>query len=204
MGGETTMKRNLLPLDLQLFAENEEGTAEENVNENETKQDEKDGENKEPEKKYTDDDVNAIIDKKFAKWKADQEEAKKLEQMNDDEKKDHQLTQLEKELADLKADKARTEMSKVASKMMEDENIKASDAILNLLVRETADETKPLVNDFIKLMNDQREAIRSEITASIKQKTLSFGNGDSGAELDYGASLAKRQAPKQAETNYFQ
>ncbi|MCQ8264279.1 capsid assembly scaffolding protein Gp46 family protein, partial [Streptococcus suis] len=38
------------------------------------------------EKKYTDADVDAIIDKKFAKWKAEQEkaesEAKKLAKMN--------------------------------------------------------------------------------------------------------------------------
>ena len=42
------------------------------------------------EKKYTDADVDAIIDKKFAKWRADQEakesEAKKLAKMNADDK----------------------------------------------------------------------------------------------------------------------
>ena len=42
------------------------------------------------EKKYTDADVDAIIDKKFAKWKSEQEakenEAKKLAKMNADEK----------------------------------------------------------------------------------------------------------------------
>ena len=42
------------------------------------------------EKKYTDADVNAIIDKKFAKWKSEQEakenEAKKLREMNENEK----------------------------------------------------------------------------------------------------------------------
>ena len=42
------------------------------------------------EKKYTDADVNAIIDKKFAKWKSEQEakenEAKKLREMNENQK----------------------------------------------------------------------------------------------------------------------
>ncbi|HEM5311586.1 TPA: DUF4355 domain-containing protein, partial [Streptococcus suis] len=42
------------------------------------------------EKKYTDADVDAIIDKKFAKWKAEQEkaesEAKKLAKMNAEDK----------------------------------------------------------------------------------------------------------------------
>ena len=51
------------------------------------------------EKKYTDAEVDAIIDKKFAKWKSEQEakenEAKKLSKMNADEKQKYQLDQRE-------------------------------------------------------------------------------------------------------------
>ena len=53
------------------------------------------------EKKYTDADVDAIIDKKFAKWRADQEakesEAKKLAKMNADDKQAYQLKKREQE-----------------------------------------------------------------------------------------------------------
>lgn len=46
------------------------------------------------EKKYTDADVDAIIDKKFAKWKSEQEaeksEAKKMAKMNEKEKADYE------------------------------------------------------------------------------------------------------------------
>src|SRR5699024_10193192 len=58
-------------------------------------------EEQQPEKKYTDEDVNAIIDKKFTKWQKEKddavkakeeaiEEAKKLDKMNAEEKQEHE------------------------------------------------------------------------------------------------------------------
>ncbi|CCI63627.1 phage protein [Streptococcus dysgalactiae subsp. equisimilis] len=63
------------------------------------------------EKKYTDADVDAIIDKKFAKWKSEQEaeksEAKKMAKMNEKEKADYEKQKLLDELQELKNDKTR-------------------------------------------------------------------------------------------------
>lgn len=67
------------------------------------------------EKKYTDADVDAIIDKKFAKWKAEQEakesEAKKLAKMNADDKQKYQLEQREQALAEREAEIAKRELT---------------------------------------------------------------------------------------------
>ena len=74
------------------------------------------------EKKYTDADVDAIIDKKFAKWKSEQEakenEAKKLAKMNADEKQKYQLDQREQELANREKAIARKELTAEAKAML--------------------------------------------------------------------------------------
>lgn len=79
------------------------------------------------EKKYTDADVDAIIDKKFAKWKSEQEakenEAKKLAKMNADEKKDYQLKQLEQELANREQAIARKELTAEAKAMLSERGL---------------------------------------------------------------------------------
>lgn len=79
------------------------------------------------EKKYTDAEVDAIIDKKFAKWKSDQEaketEAKKLAKMNADEKKEYQLDQREQELADREQVLARKELTAEAKAMLSERGL---------------------------------------------------------------------------------
>ena len=79
------------------------------------------------EKKYTDADVNAIIDRKFAKWKSEQEakenEAKKLAKMNADEKQKYQLDQREQELADREKAIARKELTAEAKAMLSERDL---------------------------------------------------------------------------------
>ena len=56
--------------------------------------------NKAPEKKYSDEDLNAILDKRFARWKADQEkekaEAKRLAEMNAQERAEAERDKVQK------------------------------------------------------------------------------------------------------------
>ena len=79
------------------------------------------------EKKYTDADVDAIIDKKFAKWKSEQEakenEAKKLAKMNADEKQKYQLDQREQELANREQVLARKELTAEAKTMLSERGL---------------------------------------------------------------------------------
>ena len=79
------------------------------------------------EKKYTDAEVDEIIDKKYAKWKSEQEakesEAKKLAKMNADEKKDYQLKQREQELADREAEITRKELTAEARSMLSERDL---------------------------------------------------------------------------------
>ena len=79
------------------------------------------------EKKYTDADVNEIINKKFAKWKSEQEakenEAKKLAKMNADEKQKYQLDQREQELANREQAIARKELTTEAKTMLSERGL---------------------------------------------------------------------------------
>nr|DAJ26082.1 MAG TPA: capsid scaffolding protein [Caudoviricetes sp.]DAM90279.1 MAG TPA: capsid scaffolding protein [Caudoviricetes sp.] len=79
------------------------------------------------EKKYTDADVNEIINKKFAKWKSEQEakenEAKKLAKMNADEKQKYQLDQREQELANREQAIARKELTAEAKTMLSERGL---------------------------------------------------------------------------------
>jgi len=79
------------------------------------------------EKKYTDADVDEIINKKFAKWKSEQEakenEAKKLAKMNADEKQKYQLDQREQELANREQVLARKELTAEAKAMLSERGL---------------------------------------------------------------------------------
>ena len=115
---------------------------------------------KEPQTRtYTDAEVDEIINKRFAKWRKEQdrkvEEAKRLEQMNAEEKAKYELGELQKELDKLKAEKAHSEMAKTAKAIIV-QNCKTQpqDALVDALVRDTAEETSETVKAFIAF-NDE-------------------------------------------------
>ena len=125
------------------------------------------------EKKYTDAEVNEIIDKKFAKWKATQEkeqsEAKKLAKMSADEKIEYENQQLKNEIAELKRTQALNEMSKVARGLLAEEQINVSDALLARLINEDAEVTKATVSEFIKMYQaDLETAVNARLNKSAK------------------------------------
>ena len=149
--------------DLQLFAEEAAAETETGAStepENPTEEN-KPGTEQKPkgggadEKKYSDADVDKLIDKKFAEWqkKKDKEvdEAKKLADMNAQQKAEYERDKLQKELDDYKRKDALAEMSKTARKMLSDEGINVSDELLSRLVTTDAAETKSAVDSFTKL-----------------------------------------------------
>lgn len=153
------------------------------------------------EKKYTDADVDAIIDKKFAKWKSEQEaeksEAKKMAKMNEKEKADYEKQKLLDELQELKNDKTRNELTAVARQMFAESEINVNDDVLGLVVTLDAEQTKAnvttLANAFAKVIADDRKAL-------VRQTTPSTGGG-LRKQTNYGANLASKAA--QQSTKLF-
>jgi hypothetical protein len=116
--------------------------------------------------KYTDDDVNRIVKQKHAEWNKNQQkavdEAKKLAEMNAQQKAEYERDQLKKELDDLKRKDALAEMTKTARKMLTEKNINVSDELLAMMVTPDAGETKKAIDGFAKLFNDHVESAVKE------------------------------------------
>ena len=186
IGGNINMKKfnDRLPFCLQLFADGTSGKndgaqstntqsteGQDNQGQDNQGQDNQ-GQDKSSEKKYSDKDLDAILDKRFARWKADQEkekaEAKRLADMNAQERAEAERDKVKKELDELKAKNAIAEMTNEARKMCTEHNINVGDDLLSVLVNQDADKTKKAVDAFVKMFE-------SEVDKAVKEKLK--GNG---------------------------
>lgn len=168
---------------LQLFADDDSSTSEDGKkseqqaeeHQNETKKDEKKGEG---EKKYTDADLNSIIDKKFAEWQKKKEkevdEAKKLAEMNATEKAEYERDKLQKQLDEMMKEKSLTEMTKVARKMLSEDGINITDELLANLVSDSAENTKEAVKSFIELF---KSVVNDAVKDALKGKAPKNSTG---------------------------
>ena len=127
----------------------------------ETKDTEQEVGEKNPEAKYTDEDVNKIVSQKFAKWQKEKdeaiEEAKKLEKMNKEQRDEHVRKQLEQQLAEYKRKDQYYSLSKEASKMLSEHDIHADDELLSFVVKDDAEATQTAVNSFVSMFNNKVE-----------------------------------------------
>ncbi|WP_242596364.1 DUF4355 domain-containing protein [Enterococcus ureasiticus] len=192
------MKRTKLGMNLQFFAEdtgsNGGGDNPDNTTNSETVEITKDEQvTNEPDKKYSDEDVNKIIDAKFAKWKSEQQkeqdEAKKLAEMDDKEKTDYEKQKLQEEIDYLKKEKTLIEMAKTATSMLADKGVQASEGILSFVVKESAEATSERVKAFIELIDAEREAIKEDFEKRLGSKLPL--DGTTSTTLSRGAQMAK-------------
>lgn len=118
------------------------------------------------EKKYSDADVNRIVDQKFAEWQKKQDkavdEAKKLSAMNAQQKAEYERDKLQKELDEYKRQASIAEMTKTARKMLSDNGITIPDELLSMMVTANADDTKAAVDGFSKAFTEAVEAAVKE------------------------------------------
>lgn len=118
-------------------------------------------------KLYTNEDVDKLINRKFAEWQAkkDQEinEAQKLAEMNEQQKSDYKLQKLQKELDEYKNRETLSEMAKTARAILSEQNINIPDELVSVLVTTDADTTSANVKAFAK-------AFQSAVSQSVEQK----------------------------------
>lgn len=126
-----------------------------------------DKDNKGDEKKYSDEDLNAILDKKFKKWQQQKQkeidEAAKLANMNAQEKAEHERDQLKAELDELKRANTRAEMESTARGILQESGVNIPDTLIKMIITDEADTTSDNVKAFIKSFN-------SAVTAAVKDK----------------------------------
>lgn len=166
-------RKHRIPFDLQLFAEDGGDSGDDGADDGDDGSDNGDDDHSdEPEKKYTDADIDKIVkdrlarERKAAEKKARQQaEAEKLKNMTAAEKRDAEFEQMKARLASLEAEKNQAEMLSTASDILKDAGINVSSKLVGHLIAETADETKANVDEFVKLYND---AVNKGVKAAMK------------------------------------
>lgn len=141
----------------------------------------KSGDDEKEDKKYTDEDVNNIINRKFAEWEKRQKEksakaaeAERLKNMTEEEKRKHEMEELQKKIAGYEKEKAIGAMTKVARGILNDSKIVVNDELLGNLVAEDAETTKTNVENFVKNFND---AVQKAVAEALRGKTPHLKDG---------------------------
>lgn len=176
------MKRKMI---LQLFAEEQGAATESTATEKQGATEQKPADQKaKPEAKYSDDDLDKIIGQKFAEWQKKKEkevsEAKKLAEMNAQQKAEYERDQLRKELDDYKRKDSLAEMTKTARKMLSDGGVSISDDLLAMMVTTDAEQTKAAVDGFAKMFKD---AVEAAVKERLKGEPPKRGAGGGAAPM---------------------
>jgi len=158
------------------------------------------------EKKYTDADVDEIINKKFAKWKSEQEakenEAKKLAKMNADEKQKYQLDQREQELANREQVLARKELTAEAKAMLSERGLPVElVAVVDLSNAET------VTDSVASIQKTWEEAVQKGVSDRMKGsapiKTAPQNNNELTKAQFYRMSHAEKANLKQTNPELY-
>lgn len=128
------------------------------------------------EAKYTDADLDRIINQKFAAWQKQQEkkvsEAERLGKMSEAEKANERIKQLEERLAAADKEKAVAAMTKQARAILADKDIHVDDALLANLIADDAETTKASVESFVSLF---KSAVDKAVKEALKGETPKSG-----------------------------
>lgn len=180
-----------IKMNLQLFAEGD-NNAENNPApgaDNNSGTDDK----PEPKAKYTDEDVNEILNKKFAEWQKKQEkkvsEAERLSKMTAEEKAAEKLKALEDKIRGYEVAAARAEMTKQARAILSDKNIHVDDALLTNLIAEDAESTKASVESFVTLFNS---AVEKAVKDALKGESPKAGSAPTGMTKEQILAIPNR------------
>lgn len=142
--------------------------------------------------KYTDEDLDRIFDRKFAqmmkKHQRELDEAKRLTEMNAQERAEHENKKLQEQVQELLRKEAISEMSKSARAMLNEKNINIGDDLLSVLVSEDADKTKKSVDNFISLFET---AVNKAVKDALKGEPPKTG-GASGLTKEQIMKVANR------------
>ena len=151
----------------------------------------KEGDGKEA--KYTDDDLDRILNRKFAEWqkKKDKEvdEARRLASMSEEEKTKQKQADMERQLNELLSEKNRSEMMATARSILSERNIHADDALMSLIVSEDAESTKKSIDAFANMF---QKAVNKAVKDALKGEPPKTGTGKGGYTKEDILKVANR------------
>lgn len=130
--------------------------------------------------KYTDEDVDKILNQKFAEWQKKKQveidEAKRLAGMSATEKAEHERDVMKNQLEELMKQQTLTEMSKTARSILAEKDINVGDDLLSMLVSPDADKTKKIIDSFVTLFQG---AVKKDVTEALKGNAPKAGGASS-------------------------
>lgn len=137
------------------------------------------------EKKYSQAEVNKMIEARLAreraKNKAHEDEAEKLARMSESQKQAKALKDLQDRLDQMEAKEARSKMAATARRMLQDENIMVDDIIIDALVKDDAENTDAAVQAFVK---SYKAALKKEAKETFKKPEPKTGGGGTMTRAD--------------------
>lgn len=157
--------------------------------------------------KYTDEDVDKMFDRKFAelmkKHQKEMDEARRLAEMNAQEKAEYENNKLKEQVQELMKKEARSEMSKAARAMLSEKGINVNDNLLGALISDDADKTKKSVENFITLF---QEAVNKAVKDALKGEPPKTGttSGLTKEQIMKVTNRAERQRLIKENMNLFQ
>lgn len=138
-----------------------------------------------PEAKYSDEDLDRIIAKKFADWKAKEEkavkEAERLAKLSAEEKANEERDAAIKRAEDAERKLSRLNLAKEARTILSADGVTISDVLLDVLVSEDADSTKANISAFVKMY-------KADVEAAVKERIAGKAPKSGGK-----ASMTKEQ-----------
>ncbi|HDG8390116.1 TPA: DUF4355 domain-containing protein [Staphylococcus aureus] len=180
-----------LKLKLQFFAEESENENEEVENdvdeESESEQDEKTYTEEEFNKRLNDELSRRLKQKEKEKQDA-VDEAKRLAKMNKDQIAEYEREQMEKELEQLRSEKQLNEMRSEARKMLSEAEVDSSDEVVDLVVTDTAEQTKSNVEAF---SNAVKKAVNEAVKVNARQSPLTGGDSFNHSTKNKPQNLAE-------------
>ena len=160
-----------------------------------------------PEKKYTQEELEEIIKARVAREKKATEkaveEAAKLAKMNEEEKREFEYQKLQEELAELKRKDAYYGLSREASKMLAEHDIQANDDLLKFVVDDSAEETQSKVNAFVELVNAKvDEGVQKALSGRTPKAHVNANQVVTQEQFDK-MGYSERVALKQKDENLY-
>lgn len=155
--------------------------------------------------KYSEEDVNKLIDSKFAKWKQQQEaaqtEAKKYEEMSDTEKAEFKAKKATAERDALQAQLDKSKMLSTTRQLFSEAGLPADESVISLITTTEADSTKANLEVVKSFAKSIKEAAEREFLLGDKQHV---GGNELKSKGSLGAELAKSALPDKKRPNpYF-
>lgn len=169
----------LLKMNLQMFSEPDPEPAPE------PKDEPSDPTPPKPELKYTDEDVDKIIAKRLDRWQKDQEakqkEAERLAAMSAEERANEEIKKLKAQIKTYEQAETRHAMAAQVEKELKEANLTASADMVDMLVRETAEETNAAIKAYVanmEAMQKQWDVERSKGKAKPAATATSLPDAD--------------------------